>query len=160
MAQERKPADMLLATNHKARRDYDILETHEAGIELKGTEIKSIRAHQVSIDDSFARIDEGQLFLYNMHIGPYAQGGRFNVDPIRPRRLLMHRREIDRLAGLLAMKRVTLIPLKLYQSHGLVKVELAIGRGKRVFEKRDRIRERETARELARAVRIRQKRSR
>ena len=148
------------ATNHKARRDYEILETFETGIELKGTEIKSIRQHRVSLDDSFARIDEGELFLYNMHVSPYEQGGRFNADPIRLRRLLMHRREIDRLAGLLSQKRVTLIPLRLYQQHGLVKVELAVGKGKRVFEKRDRIREREVERELQRAVRSRQKRPR
>ena len=151
---------VIFATNHKARRDYDILESYETGIELKGTEIKSIRAHRVSIDDSFARIDEGQLLLYNMHISPYAQGGRFNVEPIRVRRLLMHRRQIDRLAGLLTQKRLTLVPLRLYQQHGLVKVELGLGRGRRVFEKRDRIRERETDREIQRAVRSRQKRTR
>ncbi len=153
-----KAATSLLATNHKAGRDYDILESHEAGIELKGTEIKSIRQHRVSIDDSFGRVDEGELILYNMHVSPYEQGGRYNVDPIRPRRLLMHRKEIDRIAGFLAMKRMTLIPLRLYQAHGLVKVELAVGKGKRVFEKRDRIRERETDRELAREVRTKQKR--
>ena len=143
----------IFATNHKARRDYDILESFEAGIELKGTEIKSIRQHRVSIDDSFARIDGGELFLYNMHVNPYAQGGRFNVDPIRPRKLLMHRREIDRLAGLLAQQRVTLVPLRLYQQRGKAKIELAVGRGKRIFEKRDRIRERDTDRELRRLTR-------
>ena len=148
------------ATNHKARRDYDILESHETGIELKGTEIKSIRQHRVSIDDSFARVAEGELFLYNMHISPYEQGRRFNVEPTRVRKLLMHRREIDRLAGRLSQQRLTLIPLRLYQQHGLVKVELALGKGKRIFEKRDRIRERETERELQRAVRTRQKRER
>ena len=155
-----EPSPVVFATNHKARRDYDILESYETGIELKGTEIKSIRAHRVSIDDSFARIDEGQLLLYNMHISAYAQGGRFNVEPIRIRRLLMHRSQIDRLAGLLTQKRLTLVPLRLYQQHGLVKVELGLGRGRRVFEKRDRIRERETDREIQRAVRSRQPRTR
>src|SRR3990167_2281660 len=150
----------VFATNHKARRDYDILESHETGIELKGTEIKSIRAHRVSIDDSFARVDAGELLLYNMHVSAYAQGGRFNVEPARVRRLLMHRRQIDRLSGLLTQKRLTLVPLRLYQQHGLVKVGLGLGRGRRIFEKRDRIRERETDRELQRAVRTRQKRSR
>ena len=148
------------ATNHKAGRDYDILESHETGIELKGTEIKSIRKHRVSIDDSFARVYGGELLLYNMHVSPYEQGGRFNVEPARARRLLMHRRQIDRLAGLLTQKRLTLVPLRLYQQHGLVKVELGLGRGKRIFEKRDRIRERELDRELQRAVRTRQKRQR
>ena len=147
-----------LARNHKAGRDYELLERFEAGIELKGTEIKSIRQHRVSIDDSFARVDEGELFLYNMHVSPYEQGGRFNVEPVRVRKLLMHRRQIDRLAGLMSQKRVTLVPLRLYQMHGLVKVELAVGRGRRVFEKRERLREREVERELQRAVRIRQKR--
>lgn len=148
----------VFATNHKARRDYDILETYEAGLELKGTEVKSIRRHRVSIDDSFARIEGGELWLYNMHVNPYEQGGRYNLDPIRQRKLLMHREQINRLAGLLSQKRVTVIPLRLYQQHGLVKIELALGRGKRVFEKRDRIRERELDRELGRAVRTRQKR--
>lgn len=154
MASKPGSAETTFATNHKAGRDYEILESFETGIELKGTEIKSIRGHRVSIDDSFARIDEGELFLYNMHVSPYEQGGRYNVEPERVRKLLMHRRQIDRLAGLLTQKRVTLIPLRLYQQHGLVKVLLAVGKGKRVFEKRDRIREREMDREIQRAVRV------
>ncbi|MBI4341895.1 MAG: SsrA-binding protein SmpB [Candidatus Omnitrophica bacterium] len=149
---------VVFATNHKARRDYDILEAFEAGIELKGTEIKSIRQRRASIDDSFARIDGGELFLYNMHVSPYEQGGRFNVEPTRARKLLLHRREIDRLSGVLSQKRVTLVPLRLYQQHGLVKVELAVGKGKRIFEKRERIRERELDRELQQRLRTRQKR--
>ena len=154
-----KAAEPVFATNHKARRDYDILESFEAGLELKGTEIKSIRQRRASIDDSFARIDGGEMFLYNMHVSPYAQGGRYNPDPVRVRKLLMHRRQIDRLAGQLSQKRVTLVPLRLYQQHGLVKVELALGRGKRVFEKRDRIREREMDLEMQRALRARQRRA-
>ena len=152
MASPNRPTDTF-ATNHKARRDYEILETFEAGLALQGTEIKSIRRHHVSIDDSFARIDEGELFLYNMHVSPYEQGNRFNAEPLRVRKLLVHRREIDRLGGLLTQKRLTLIPLRLYQQHGLVKVELAVGKGKRVFEKRDRIREREMDREIQRRIR-------
>lgn len=150
----------VFATNRKARRDYEILESFEAGVELKGTEIKSIRRHRVSIDDSFARIDGEELFLYNMHVSPYEQGGRFNAEPTRVRKLLLHRRQINRLAGLLTQKRVTLIPLRLYEQHGLAKVELAVGKGRRVFEKRDRIRERETDREIQRAMRTDQKRQR
>ena len=152
MSAPRKPDDVF-ATNHKARRDYEILETFEAGIELRGTEIKSIRQHRVSLDDSFARIDEDQLFLYNMHISAYAQGGPYNPEPTRIRKLLMHRRQIDRLAGLMTQKRVTLIPLRLYQQRGMAKVELAVGKGKRIFEKRDRIREREADREIRRRLR-------
>ena len=143
----------VLATHHKALRDYQILESIEAGLVLVGTEIKSIRQRRVSLEDSFARIDEGELFLYNMHVSPYEQGGRFNVEPIRVRKLLMHRREIDRLHGFLTQKRLTLVPLRLYQRHGLVKVELAVGKGKRLFEKRDRIREREMDREIQRRLR-------
>ena len=154
------PPPEVFATNHKARRDYEILESFEVGIELQGTEVKSIRQHHVSLDDSFARIDDGELFLYNMHISPYAQGGRYNADPIRLRKLLMHRRQIDRLAGLLSQKRVTLVPLRLYQQHGLVKVELALGKGKRVFEKRDRIREREADRDIQRRLRHEDRRPR
>ena len=155
MAKARKPkgAEPTLATNHKARRDYEILETYEAGLELRGTEIKSIRQHRVTIDDSFARIDEGELFLYNMHVSPYEQGNRYNPDPIRLRKLLMHRQQINRLAGMLSQRHVTLIPLRLYEKHGLAKVELAVGKGKRVFEKRDRIREREADREIQRRLR-------
>ncbi len=160
MPARREPTTTTFATNHKARRDYDILETHEAGIALTGTEVKSIRQHKASLDDSFARIDGAELFLYNMHVSPYAQGGRFNVEPARARKLLMHRREIDRLAGFLTQKRMTLVPLRLYQQHGIVKVELAVGRGKRIFEKRDRIRERELDRELRRAMRKDPRRSR
>ena len=150
----------VFATNHKARRDYDILETQEAGLALVGTEVKSIRQRRVSIDDSFARIDGGELFLYNMHISPYEQGNRFNVEPTRAQKLLLHRKQIDRLAGVLSQKRVTLVPLKLYQKHGLVKVELGVGRGKRVFEKRETIREREMDREIQQRLRTRQQRGR
>ncbi len=157
MAKAKSP-DPVFATNHKARRDYEILETFEAGLELRGTEIKSIRQHRVTIDDSFARVDGAEVFLYNMHISPYAQGGRDNVDPIRTRRLLLHRREIDRITGLFSQKRAALVPLRLYQRHGVAKIELAVGKGKREFEKRDRIRERETQRELQRLQRGRQAR--
>ncbi len=160
MARKPRPKDepTVFARNRKARRDYEILETYEAGLVLTGTEIKSIRQHHVSLDDSFARVEEGELFLYNMHVSPYAQGARFNPEPNRVRKLLMHRREIDRLAGLLSQKRATLVPLRLYEHRGLAKVELAVGKGRRVFEKRDRIREREIERELRARVRREQKR--
>jgi SsrA-binding protein len=155
MSRAKEEPGQTFATNRKARRDYAILESHEAGLQLSGAEIKSIRQRRVSLDDSFARVDGGELFLYNMYVGPYEQGGRFNVEPTRVRKLLMHRREIDRLAGLLTQKRLTLLPLRLYQQRGLAKVELAVGKGKRIFEKRDRIREREADREIHRALRKR-----
>jgi len=147
-----------IATNHKARRDYAILETYEAGIMLVGTEIKSIRNRRVSLDDSFARVDDDEVFLYNMHVNPYEQGGRFNVEPIRPRKLLLHRRQIERVRGLLTQKGMTLVPLRLYLKHGLAKIDLAVGKGKRLYEKRDTIRERELDRQLRRMVRTKQKR--
>jgi len=147
-----------LATNHKARRDYAILETYEAGIMLVGTEIKSIRNRRVSLDESFARVDGDEVFLYNMHVNPYEQGGRFNVEPIRPRKLLLHRRQIERVRGLLTQKGMTLVPLRLYLKHGLAKIDLAVGKGKRLYEKRDTIRERELDRQLRRMVRTKQKR--
>lgn len=139
-----------LATHRKALRDYHILESLEVGLVLVGTEIKSIRNRQVSLEDSFARIDEGELFLYNMHVSPYQQGGRYNVEPTRVRKLLLHRRQIERLNGLLTRKGLALVPLRLYLKHGLAKVELAVGKGKKRYEKRDTIREREMDRELRR----------
>jgi SsrA-binding protein len=154
MARVEEPGETF-ATNRKARHDYQILESFEAGVQLTGTEIKSIRQRRVTLDDSFARVDGGELFLYNMHVSPYQQGGRFNVEPARVRKLLMHRGEIDRLAGLLTQRRLTLVPLRLYQRRGVAKVELAVGKGKRIFEKRDRIREREADREIRRALRRR-----
>ena len=152
MAKARKPKDAepTFATNHKARRDYTVLETYEAGVELKGTEIKSIRQHRATIDDSFARIDGGELFLYNMHVSPYEQGGRYNVEPKRLRKLLLHRREIERLIGLLSKRGLTLIPLRLYLKRGVAKVELAVCKGKKLYEKRDTIRQREIERETRR----------
>jgi len=150
--------DSLLATHRKALRDYHVIESVEAGIMLAGTEIKSVRRRQASLEDSFARIDEMQAVLYNMHVGPYEQGGRHNLEPKRPRKLLLHRRQIERLHGLLTQKGLTLVPLRLYLKHGLAKLELAVCKGKKQFEKRDTIRERETDRELRRLMRERQKR--
>ena len=148
-----------LATNRKARRDYHIFESVEAGIVLLGTEIKSIRARRVSLDDSFARIDEGELFLYNMHVSPYEQGGRYNPsDPMRVRKLLVRRSQIERLMGRVSQRGLALIPLRLYLKHGLAKVELALGKGKKFYEKRETIRTRETEREMRRLIRTRQKR--
>ncbi len=139
-----------LATHHKALRDYFIVETFEAGIALTGTEIKSIRNRLVSLEDSFARVEDDEVFLYNMHVNPYEQGGRFNVEPQRVRKLLLHRREIRRITGLLSQRGVTLVPLRLYLKHGILKVALAVGKGKKLYEKRDTIREREIDRELRR----------
>jgi SsrA-binding protein len=144
-----------IATNRKARHDYHILETMEAGIELRGSEVKSLRVGKASLRDAFARVEGGELFLCNMHISPYEKGGHFNPDPKRTRRLLMHRREIKRLLGKTAEKGYTLVPLRLYFTRGKVKVELALARGKRSYDKRADIERREAERDIQRALKDR-----
>jgi len=143
----------LICTNRKARRDYQILETMEAGLVLVGTEVKSLRDGQAQLKDSFAGIADGELYLYNAHINPYRMGNRFNHEPTRTRKLLMHEREIRRLIGKIQEKGLTLIPLRLYfNDSGKVKVELGLARGKKVFDKRRDIAERDAKREMERAV--------
>lgn len=146
----------MLAKNRKARHLYQILETFESGIALQGTEVKSVRDARVSLKDSYAKVENGELFLYNVHISPYEHGNRFNHDPLRPRKLLMHRREINRLGGLVQEKGFTLVPLSLYLSRGRVKAELALAKGKRDFDKRQDIAERDAKREMERAFKERQ----
>lgn len=145
----------VVATNRKAGRDYELFDRWEAGLALTGTEIKSIRRRSVNLNDSFARILRGEMFLYNCRISPYEQGNRSNVDPVRERKLLLHRQEIERLVGMTARKGYSLIPTRMYLKHGLAKVELALGKGRREFEKRDAIRRNETRRELEQAQRRR-----
>ena len=150
-APDREP---LIATNRRAWRDYEILETLEAGIILVGTEIKSLRRHAASLDDSFARIDrDGVPVLYHLYIQPYEQGNRANVEATRSRTLLLHKQQIARLAGKMARTRLLLVPLKMYFKPGFAKVELALARGKLEFEKRDTIQRRESQREMDRARR-------
>lgn len=146
-------AEELVATNREARHNYHILESVEAGIELKGAEVKSLREHRANLKDSFARVEENELYLYNMHISPYPQAGKFNPDPKRRRKLLLHKSEIKRLLGKLTQKGLTLIPLKLYFKRGIAKVELALAKGKKLYDKREAIRRREAERELRRALR-------
>ena len=146
----------VVATNRKAGRDYELFDRWEAGEVLTGTEIKSVRRRSINLNDSFARIVRGEMFLYQCRISPYAEGNRFNVEPTRERKLLLHRKEIERLVGLTSRKGYSLIPTKMYLKRGLAKVELALGKGKRQFEKRDTIRREETQRELRYAQRRRQ----
>ena len=141
-----------IATNRKARHDYHIADTFEAGMVLTGTEIKSIRAGRVSLRDSYATVKDGELWLQNAHIAPYDQGTYANHEPRRPRKLLMHRREINRIAGKLLEKGFTLVPLRLYLKNNLAKVELGLARGKKQYDKRAALRQRETRREIDRAV--------
>ncbi len=147
----------MLAKNRKARHIYNILETFESGIALHGTEVKSVRDARVNLKESYARVENGELFLYNMHISPYEQGNRFNHEPLRKRKLLMHRREINRLGGYVKEKGFTLVPLSLYLSRGKVKLELALARGKRDYDKRHDIAERDAKRDMDRALKERQK---
>jgi SsrA-binding protein len=141
-----------IATNRKARHDYFIEETYEAGIVLTGTEIKSVRNGQVNLRDSFAVIKEGEMWLMNAHISAYKQGAYANHEPRRQRKLLMHRREIERLAAKLDQKGLTLVPLRVYLKDNLAKVELGLARGKKQYDKRATLREKETRREIERTV--------
>ncbi len=139
--------------NRKARHEYFVVERHEAGIELLGTEVKSIRDGQVDLSAGFALVENGQIFLRDVHIKPYVFGHHFNHEPRRPRRLLMHRREINKLIGELNRKGMTLVPLSLYtNARGLIKVELGLCRGRQAPDKRARLREETDKRETARAV--------
>jgi SsrA-binding protein len=144
-----------VATNRKARHEFHIEETHEAGIVLAGTEVKVLRAGRASIQEAFARVEDGEVWLYHMHVPPYEAGNIFNHEPLRRRKLLLHRREVDRLRGRVEQKGYTLIPLRLYFRRGLAKVELALARGKRQYDKRAAIAEREAHRRIERAVRRR-----
>ena len=139
-------------TNRKARHEYHIEDKYEAGIALTGTEIKSIRAGKANLQDSYARVENGELMLYNMHISPYEQGNRYNHEPKRPRTMLMHKREIMRLLGQTREKGLSLIPLQLYFKGGWVKVELALARGKKKYDKREDIAARDARREMDRAM--------
>ncbi|HZU07514.1 MAG TPA: SsrA-binding protein SmpB [Chloroflexota bacterium] len=140
------------ANNPKAFHDYHILETVEAGIALTGTEVKSVRAGRVSLREAYARIERGEAWLLGAHIAPYAQGNRYNHEPTRPRKLLLHRGEIGYLAGKTRESGVTLVPLRLYDRGGHIKVELGLARGKKQWDKRQAIAQREARREIDRAM--------
>jgi len=141
----------VLAENRKAFFDYTILETFQAGISLKGTEVKSIRLGKANLRDSFARVDKGEIWLHNMHVSPYEQGGRYNLNPIRERKLLLNRNELKKLIGRVQEKGLTLVPLKIYLMDNWVKVDLALAKSKKEYEKREKIKKKETDREVARA---------
>ena len=141
-----------IAVNRRARHEYDILESLEGGLVLTGTEIKSIRDGRVNIRDAFARPEEGELWLFNAHIAPYANGNRANHEPMRPRKVLMHRGQIDDLTSKVQEKGLTLVPLKLYIKNHRAKVELGLARGRRLYDKRAAIARREADRQMQRAV--------
>ncbi len=147
----------VIAENRKARHEYHIEDVIEAGLVLQGTEVKSIRGRRVNLKDSFAKVENNEVFLYGMHISPYEQGNRFNHDPLRVRKLLLNRSEIRRLIGVTREKGMALIPLRMYFRRGRVKLELAVARGKKLYDKRQDLAERTAQRDIERAFRERHK---
>lgn len=148
MADDRK----ILATNRKAFHDFFIQETFEAGIALTGTEIKSVRAGSLNLRDAFVQVRDRELWLQNTHISPYEAGNRYNVDPYRARKLLMHRKEINRLMGRAQEKGLTIVPLRVYLKKNRAKVEIALVKGKKQYDKREAISQRDASREMERAM--------
>jgi len=146
------PAPTPALDNRRARFEYEFLERIEAGVVLTGTEIKSIRAGKASIAGAYARIRDGELWLLSMHVPAYKEGSFSNVEPNRPRKLLLHRKDIDRLAGRISEKGLTLVPARLYFTRGRVKIEIALARGKKLWDKRQQERERDVRRDMARAL--------
>jgi SsrA-binding protein len=142
----------IIATNRKARHEYEVLDKFEAGIILKGPEVKSMRDGKVGFQDAFARIDRGEAWLYELHISPYEQANRYNVDPLRPRKLLLRREEIRRLIGKVEEKGLTLIPLELYFKRGYAKVMLGLAKGRKLYDKREKIKKDDQEREARRAM--------
>ncbi|MCL5951520.1 MAG: SsrA-binding protein SmpB [Chloroflexi bacterium] len=145
----------VVATNPKAYHDYHIEETHEAGVALTGTEIKSVRVGSVNLRDSYAQVRNGELWLFNVHIAPYEPASRQNADPYRDRKLLMHRGEIMRLMGRVQEKGLALVPLRMYLKRNHAKIEIGLVRGKKLYDKRETIAKRDSAREMERAVKER-----
>ena len=147
-----RSGDRVVARNRRARHEYHVLQTWEAGLVLQGTEVKSLRDGKANLVDAYARMDGGELWLYNMHISPYESANRFNHDPLRRRKLLMHRSELRRLVGEVEQKGLTLVPLDVHFSGGIAKVDLALVRGKKLHDKRDTLRERAVARDMERGI--------
>lgn len=147
----------VVAQNKKANHDFSIEETYEAGIVLQGTEIKSIRNGRANLKDSYARVEGGEVFLHNMHVSPYEQGNRYNHEPLRTRKLLLHKREIAKLIGATKEEGYALVPLKMYLKNGYAKVLIGLGKGKKKYDKREDLKKKEAKRDIERAFRDRQK---
>ena len=150
-----KTQGKLIANNKKAYHDYFILDTYEAGIALAGTEVKSLRMGKCSIKESFIRIENGEIFIYGMHISPYEKGNIFNKDPLRVRKLLLHKSEINKLLGKIKEKGMAIVPLRVYFSGSLVKVEIGLAKGKKLYDKRDDIAKKDQKREAERDFKVR-----
>lgn len=145
----------LIANNKKARHDYFIEDTYEAGICLHGTEVKSLRMGKCSVKESFIRIEDGEVFIYNMHISPYEKGNIFNKDPLRIKKLMLHKNEINKITGQIAQKGYTLVPLEVYFKGSLVKVEIGLARGKKLYDKRQDIAKKDQKRQAEREFKVR-----
>jgi SsrA-binding protein len=142
----------VVATNRKARHEYEVLDTFEAGLVLRGPEVKSLREGKVGFQDAFARVEGGEVWLHSLHISPYEQANRFNEDPLRPRKLLLHRQEILRLIGKVEEKGLTLVPLSIYFRRGYAKVTLALARGRKTYDKREKLKRKTQEDEARRAM--------
>ncbi|MCM3714581.1 SsrA-binding protein SmpB [Alkalihalobacillus oceani] len=153
----KKKEGHVIAQNKKAGHDYFIEETYEAGIVLKGTEIKSMRAGRMNLKDSFARISNGEAFLHNAHISEYEQGNRYNHDPVRARKLLLHKKQINELIGKTQQKGYSIVPLKVYLKNGFAKVLIGLAKGKKNYDKRETLKRQDAKRDIERALRERQK---
>lgn len=152
MAPTSEDGEKTVASNRKARHEYQILERVEAGIQLTGDEVKSLRGGRASLTEAYARVRDGEVWLEGMHVPPYEQGDKRRHLPTRPRKLLLHRRQIDRLVGQQQEQRISLVPLRVYFSHGVAKVEIGLGRGKREHEVREALKKREHEREIEREL--------
>lgn len=150
MAEQEENTGQLVSTNRKARYDYTILDTYEAGLVLKGTEVKSLRQGKANLTDGYALLKNGEMWLFGMHISPYEQGSYSNVDPVRNRKLLLHKKEIHKLVGKLQQKGLTIVPLKVYFKNNVAKVLIGVAQGKKSYDKRASIAEREVKRDLRR----------
>lgn len=150
-----KSSERLIANNKKAYHDFFILDKYETGISLAGTEVKSLRMGKCSIKESFIRIENGEVFIYGMHISPYEKGNIFNKDPLRTRKLLLHRSEINKLIGKTKEKGMTIVPLKVYLKGSLVKVEIGLAKGKKLYDKRQDIAKKDQQREASREFKVR-----
>lgn len=150
-----KTSTKLIANNKKAYHDYFILDTYEAGIALHGTEVKALRMGKCSVKESFIRVENGEVFIYGMHISPYEKGNIFNKDPLRPRKLLLHKAEINKMIGKTKEKGMAIVPLKVYFKGSLVKVEIGLARGKKLYDKRNDIAKKDQQREAQRDFKIR-----
>jgi SsrA-binding protein len=153
MAEKEGGGRKVIARNRKALHEYHVVDSYDAGLVLTGPEVKSIRANRVSLAEAFARVDDGEAWLYDMHVSPYDPASQWNTDPVRPRKLLLHRRELRRLIGATREKGYTLVPLELFLQRGFIKVSIALARGKKLHDKREDVKKRDAKREIERALR-------